>query len=253
MKKSKKFINVIISIGILVLLWSIASMTGKDGRIIIPSPVDVAKAIKEMIDDGILFNYIGISLYRFFLGYSVAVVVAIFLGLLLGWYGKAWDIVNPIVQLLRPISPTAWFPFIVIIFGIGNLPAIVIIFIAAFFPVLLSTVSAVKKMDKIYLKIASNFGIKGFRLMTKVVLPAIFPVIINAMHIALGSAWIFLVAGEMVGAQSGLGYLIIDARNNLRYDMLLAGIVFIGVIGLILDKAIEVVEKKIGSKWGNAY
>ncbi|CDM67562.1 binding-protein-dependent transport system inner membrane protein [Clostridium bornimense] len=253
MKKREKIINIIISIGILVILWTLLSVTGKVGSTIIPSPINVVKAIREMIEDGILLKYIGISLYRFFVGYSVAVVVAILLGLLLGWYEKAWNIVNPIVQLLRPISPTAWFPFIVIIFGIGNLPAIVIIFIAAFFPVLLSTVSAVKKIDKTYLKIASNFDVKGFRLMIKVVLPAIFPVIINAMHIALGSAWIFLVAGEMVGAQSGLGYLIIDARNNLRYDMLLAGIVFIGVIGLILDKGIEIVERKISSKWGNSY
>ena len=168
----------------------------------------------------------------------------------MGWYTKIWDIVDPIVQVLRPISPTAWFPFIVIAFGIGNLPAIAIIFIAGFFPVLLSTVSAVKKIDKTYLKVAGNFEIKGIYLITKIVIPAIFPYIANAMHIALGTAWIFLVAGEMVGAQSGLGYLIIDARNNLRTDMLLAGIILIGVIGLILDKLIGKIERTISIRWG---
>ena len=107
-------------------------------------------------------------------------------------------------------------------------------------------------LDKTYLKVAGNFEIRGLHLITKIVLPAVFPSIANAMHIALGTAWIFLVAGEMVGAQSGLGYLIIDARNNLRNDMLLAGIIFIGVIGLILDKVIGQLEKTIGRKWGRA-
>jgi len=250
MKCNRKILNTGIGLGLLILMWQLGSMAGVTGKTVIPSPLKVVKTIQEMIESGILFKYIGISLYRFFVGYSSATVTAIILGLILGWYSKAWDIVDPIVQVLRPISPVAWFPFIVIGFGIGNIPAIVIIFIAAFFPILLSTVSAVKKIDKTYLKIADNFEIKGFKLMTKIVLPAIFPFIANAMHIALGSAWIFLVSGEMVGAQSGLGYLIIDARNNLRLDMLLAGIIFIGVIGLILDKLIGQAERKISRKWG---
>ncbi|WP_294372995.1 ABC transporter permease [uncultured Clostridium sp.] len=246
----KKCINVTIGLGILVLLWIFASLSSKTGNTVIPSPKDVFEAFKELFEGGLLFEYIGISLYRFFVGYISSVLVAIILGLIMGWYTKIWDIVDPIVQVLRPISPTAWFPFIVIAFGIGNLPAIAIIFIAGFFPVLLSTVSAVKKIDKTYLKVAGNFEIKGIYLITKIVIPAIFPYIANAMHIALGTAWIFLVAGEMVGAQSGLGYLIIDARNNLRTDMLLAGIILIGVIGLILDKLIGKIERTISIRWG---
>lgn len=248
--KIRKVLNVVIGLSILILLWSIISSLGDAGKSSVPSPLKVILAIQELIEDHVLFEYIGISLYRFFVGYTSSVLVAIVLGLILGWFPKAWDIVDPIVQVLRPISPTAWFPFIVIAFGIGNLPAIVIIFISAFFPVLLSTVSAVKKIDPIYLKVADNFEITGLKRIFKIILPSIFPYIANAMHIALGSAWIFLVAGEMVGAQSGLGYLIIDARNNLRSDTLLAGIVFIGVIGLFLDKLIGCLEKKISIKWG---
>ena len=246
----KKFINVITGLGILILFWMLVASSSKSGNTIIPSPKDVIQAFKELIEGKLLFEYIGISLYRFFIGYASSVVVAIFLGLIMGWYTRIWDIVDPIVQVLRPISPTAWFPFIVMAFGIGNLPAIVIIFIAGFFPVLLSTVSAVKKLDKTYLKVSGNFEIKGISLVTKIVIPAIFPYIANAMHIALGTAWIFLVAGEMVGAQSGLGYLIIDARNNLRTDMLLAGIILIGIIGLILDKIIGRAERFISLRWG---
>ncbi|ADL50143.1 ABC transporter permease [Clostridium cellulovorans] len=253
MKHKRKLLNIIISLSLLLILWQLLSLFGEVGKTSIPSPLEVVKAIKDMIEDKILFKYIGISLYRFAVGYFIAAIFAIALGLIFGWYKKAWDIIDPIVQVLRPVSPIAWFPFIVIIFGIGNLPAIVIIFIAAFFPILLSTVTAVKNIEKSYLKVASNFEIKGLKLMGKIVLPAIFPYIANAMHIALGSAWVFLVAGEMVGAQSGLGYLIIDARNNLRLDMLMAGIIFIGLIGLILDKLIARVERKIGVKWGRTY
>ena len=141
-------------------------------------------------------------------------------------------------------------PFVVLLFGIGDLPAIVIIFIAAFFPVLLSTVSAVNKIDDMYFRVADNFGIRQPQLMWKVIFPAAFPQIANAVHLALGSAWIFLVAGEMVGAQSGLGFQIIDARNNIRADILLATILVIGLIGLLLDFLIGLLEKRILKAWG---
>lgn len=100
------------------------------------------------------------------------------------------------------------------------------------------------------MKVARNFGIKQPFVLTKIVFPAAFPNIVTGLHIALGSAWVFLVAGEMVGAQSGLGYLIIDARNSLRTDLLLAGIIVIGILGLLLDKLITVFEKWVGKTWG---
>lgn len=252
MKATKVIINSVIGIGLLVILWHTLVMISDPGESMIPLPISVLKAIGTLIENGTFWEHIGVSLYRFITGYIIAAIVAIILGLILGWYKWAWDIVNPIVQVIRPIAPTAWFPFIVIIFGIGNLPAIVIIFIAAFFPILLSTVTAVGKIDPTYLKVASNFGIKKIKFITKIVLPAIFPYTANALHIALGTAWIFLVSGEMVGAQSGLGYLIIDARNNLRQDFLLAGIVLIGIMGLILDKLIGLFERKVAVKWGKA-
>ena len=250
MKWSKKVINIAIGLGILLLFWQISAVSGQSGKTNIPTILEVIDAIKELILSGVLLEDIGISLYRFIIGYLSATFVAIVLGLIFGWFEKVWNIIDPIVQVLRPISPIAWFPFIILAFGIGNLPAIVIIFIAAFFPILLSTVSAVRKIDNIYLKVAENFEIKGIKFIWKIVLPSIFPYIANALHIALGSAWIFLVSGEMVGAQSGLGFLIIDSRNNLRFDMLLAGIIFIGVIGLLLDKIIGKFEKTVNIKWG---
>ncbi|MED4906188.1 ABC transporter permease [Parageobacillus thermoglucosidasius] len=250
MNTAKKLTNVIIGFSILIALWQTVIMIGNYEEALFPSPLKVGKGIWLLITNGTLLVHLKVSFIRFLIGYLSAVITAVILGLMLGRLAKLWNIIDPIVQILRPISPIAWSPFIVLWFGIGNIPAIVIIFIAAFFPVLLSTVSAVKKVDRTYLKVAENFEIKQPHLMTKIIFPAAFPFIANGLHIAIGTAWIFLVAGEMVGAQSGLGYLIVDARNSLRLDLVLAGIIFIGILGLILDKAIQLFERWIEKQWG---
>ncbi|MFO1441817.1 ABC transporter permease [Bacillus sp. Bva_UNVM-123] len=237
---------------ILIAIWQTISLVGGYNTALFPTPSQVLDAIISLIKNGTLFEHFQVSMYRFLAGYLSAVVIAIILGLILGRISILWGVIDPIVQLLRPVSPTAWSPFIVLWFGIGDMPAIVIIFIAAFFPVLLSTVSAVGKVDKTYLKLAQNLELKGFELLRKIIFPAAFPYIANGLHIAVGTAWIFLVAGEMVGTQSGLGYLIVDARNSLRLDLVMEGILFIGATGLILDKAVGLFETWINRIWGRA-
>ena len=250
MKKLISVKNVIISLLILIGIWEILFLISDYSDALFPSPAMAGAALVEMIQSGQLLESVITSLSRFAIGYSISVVVAVILGLILGSLPGVFQYVNPVLQLLRPIAPTAWMPFVVLLFGIGDLPAIVIIFIAAFFPVLLSTVSAVVRIQPIYYKVSDNFGIKQPQLTWKIILPAAFPGIANAIHLALGSAWIFLVAGEMVGAQSGLGYQIIDARNNVRADMLLATVFVIGIIGLALDFLIGLAEKRILKSWG---
>lgn len=246
----KKTINIVGGFFILIIIWQLIFNFGNYSEALFPSPKGVTKGFMELVSDGVLFEGIRDSMMRFIIGYLLSVILGITLGLILGWFRNVWGFINPIVQLLRPISPMAWLPFVVLWFGIGDLPAIAIIFIAAFFPILLSTVSAVGSVDQIYLKVAKNFGIKQPQVLTKIILPAAFPSIATGLHLALGTAWVFLVAGEMVGAQSGLGFLIVDARNNLRADMLMAAMVTIGVIGLCLDGLIRLLEKWISNRWG---
>ncbi|EXM40442.1 ABC transporter permease [Ruminococcus albus] len=252
MKKLLSLKNVIISVSILILIWQLLFSVSSYDKALFPSPKMAFDALVELIENGKLFENIRTSMYRFVTGYFSSVIVAVVLGLILGRVPKLFQYINPAVQLLRPISPTAWMPFIVLLFGIGDVPAIVIIFIAAFFPVLLSTVSAVGNIDPVYLKVSKNFGIRQPALTWKVIFPAAFPQIANGIHLALGTAWIFLVAGEMVGAQSGLGYQIIDARNNIRADILLATILVIGIIGILLDGLLKLIEKVILKSWGGA-
>ncbi len=252
MKKLLALKNVVISIAILIIIWQILFTVSNYDAALFPSPKMAFDALVEMIENGRLFENISTSMYRFAAGYLTSVTVAVLLGLILGRLPKVFQYVNPALQLLRPISPTAWMPFIVLLFGIGDVPAVVIIFIAAFFPVLLSTVAAVGNIDPIYLKVSKNFGISQPALTWKVIFPAAFPQIANGIHLALGTAWIFLVAGEMVGAQSGLGYQIIDARNNIRADILLATILVIGIIGILLDGLLKLIEMLILRSWGGA-
>ncbi len=250
LKKLRPVKNCVVSVALLILVWQILFQASRYDAALFPSPKMAFFALIEMIKSGELLRHLQTSMTRFAAGYLTAVLTAVVLGLVLGRLPKLFQYVNPAVQLLRPISPTAWMPFIVLLFGIGDVPAIVIIFIAAFFPVLLSTVAAVGNIDPIYLKISKNYGIAQPALTWKVIFPAAFPQIANGIHLALGTAWIFLVAGEMVGAQSGLGYAIIDARNNIRADVLLATILVIGVIGILLDGLLRLIEKQVLKSWG---
>jgi NitT/TauT family transport system permease protein len=243
-------INAIIGTGLLFALWEGLVLSGRYPPALLPPPGRVLQGFREIGENGLLFRHIAVTLKRFFIGYLASSTVAIVLGLFFGGLTRLWNIVEPVVHILRPISPIAWFPFIVLWFGIGDIPATVVIFIAGFFPVLLSTVAAIRLIDPIYLKVARNFGIRQPFLMTKIVFPAIFPNIITGLHLALGVAWIFMVAGEMIGTQSGLGFLIIDSRNGFRTDLVVCGMITIGLLGLMLDKAIVLFERWVNRTWG---
>lgn len=231
----KSFIKAMVSMTVLVLVWQVVCQLTTTSRALFPTPADVAAAFCELAINGSLWTGIGASLLRFGAGYLLAAVLGISLGLLFGWFRSLWEFVNPLVQLTRPVSPLAWMPFIVLWLGIGDIPAVAVIFIAAFFPVLLTTVKAVREVDSLYLNVGRNFGFGPLALMRKIVVPAILPRLVTGLHLAMGSAWIFLVVGEMVGTQSGLGFLIIDARNTMRADTLTAVILVIGVLGLLFD------------------
>lgn len=242
----------LLALSLFLALWQGVAAAGIYTEFQLPPPLSVFHGIVELWRTGSLWSHLGVSLYRFGAAYLLAVVTALPLGLLFGWYTRLYYAFDPFVQLLRPISPIAWFPLAVLWFKVGDPPAIFIIFLSAFFPILLSAVAAVRSVDPSYLKVAVNFGTRKGELLWKIVLPAAFPQVMFGLHLALGSAWVYLVAGEMLGAQSGLGFLIVDARNFLRTDLVISGMVLIGLLGLILDKAIGYIELSIRKKWGGS-
>lgn len=240
----------LITLGLFLALWQGVATAGVYSPYQLPGPRAVLLALAELARTGALAQHLLVSLYRLGFGYGTAVAVGVPLGLLLGWYGRLLAAFDPFIQLLRPISPIAWFPLAVLWFKVGNPPAIFIIFLAGFFPTLLNTIAAVRKVEPVYLKVAANFGTRARDAFTKIIFPAAFPHIMVGLHIALGAAWIHLVAGEMLGAQSGLGYLIVDARNFLRTDLVIGGMLVVGTVGLVFDRLIGWVEAKVKRNWG---
>jgi NitT/TauT family transport system permease protein len=247
---AKKILRAVVGISVLIAVWQTVATLGGYNPQLFPPPLKVLSGIYELTATGVLWDSILRSMLRFFAGYICAGISAVALGMFFGYFKGVWQFVNPVTQILRPISPIAWLPFVVLWFGIGDVSAVVIVFIAAFFPILLNTVSSVNKIDKTYFKLAKNFGLSKPDTFTKIIFPAAFPYIASGLHIAIGTAWVFIVAGEMVGAQSGLGYLIVDTRNNLRIDLLMAAMLTIGLSGLLLDGVVVFLERLIYKKWG---
>lgn len=234
----------------LVVTWQVAaSSVSPELSTMFPAPGEVAIALADLAASGALAQHVSASLVRFLVGYLLALAVAVPLGFVFGSAPRLWFAFDPLVQVLRPISPIAWFPLFSLWFGIGELPALVIIFMAAFYPALLATIAAVRSVDPVYLKVARNFGTSRLATQFGVVLPAALPGIASGARLAIGAAWIFLVAGEMLGVQTGLGFLIIDARNGLATEIVIACIVVIGVLGFILDRLVRICEARLIAAW----
>ncbi len=232
----------------LIVVWEIAARMHPGS--ILPGPVAVGAAILELLRHGLLLKYVVASLFRVTWGFVLACVTAIPLGLALGWYRRGELAFNPLSQLLRPISPLAWIPLAILWFGVGDLSSIFLIFVGCFFPLLLTAMSAVHNIPAVYIHAGRNFGLSSGGFVARVLYPAVMPQLLVGMRIALGIAWLVVVAAEMIAVNSGLGFLIVDARNaGNRYDLVVAGMVMIGAIGLLLDVAMRSLEQIKSFQW----
>jgi NitT/TauT family transport system permease protein len=218
---------------------------------LLPTPLDVAGGIIELARSGLLLKYVVASLFRVTWGFILAALIAIPGGLAIGWYRRSEMALNPIIQILRPISPLAWIPMSILWFGVGDLAAIFLIFIASLLPLTLTAINAVESIPSVYVNAGRNFGLSSARLVYRVLYPAVIPQLIVGIRITLGVAWLVVVAAEMIAVNSGLGFLIVDARNaGNRYDLVVAGMVMIGTIGLLLDTGMRSLERMKSLRWG---
>ncbi len=235
-------------IAALVVVWQIA-VDRHPGQLL-PGPWGVVLGIGNLLQHGLLLKYVVASLFRVTWGFLLAVVIAIPLGLTVGWYRRAEMAFNPPVQIFRPISPLAWIPLAILWFGVGDLAAIFLIFVGCFFPLLLTAMSAVHNVPDVYINVGRNFGLNTADFLYRVLYPAAVPQLITGLRITLGIAWLVVVAAEMIAVNSGLGFLIIDARNaGNRYDLVVAGMVIIGTIGLLLDLGMRSLERVKSFRW----
>ena len=229
---------------LLLILWHFSSSA------LIPSPAKTLEAYEQIIANNSLQIGIIDSLYRYILGLIFGVIFGVFVGFIFGFNPKFASAFDPLFNLLRPISPIAWVPMVLIIFGIGDLPTIFIIAYSVFFPMVLLSTKAIRDVPSELISVAKNFGASRWQILKSVIFPSSFLSLISSLKLAAALAWINLVVGEMLGAQTGLGYIIIDSRNQLRIDILIATIITIGIIGMIINALFGYIEKVVSRKYG---
>jgi NitT/TauT family transport system permease protein len=236
-------------LGLLAIWWTACELDMFPTSTV-PRPGAVAHAFVAEIKNGRLLEDTIASLFRVAWGFVSAVLTAVPLGLVIGRHANTRYALLPWINFFRSMSPIAWIPFAIIWFGVGDPPAIFIIFLATFFQVVLATAAAAGSVPKVYYRVAEDLGLRGHHVLFQITLPAILPQLVTALRVAIGIAWMVVVVAEMIAVPSGLGYLIIDARNGLRMDLVACGMITIGAIGISLDLAFSRLSRIPSLRWG---
>ena len=244
--------------GAMVIVWHLATYGQKYS--LIPPPSDVALALWDLAFGGInddaysktLHIHLLASLSRVYGGFAIALSVALPLGLLIGRIALIRRVLDPTLQVLRPIPVTAWLPLAMIMFGLGPRSAFFLVCLGAFYPILINTIFGVRTVDQRLFEAASMLGCQGTAQFFRVVLPASLPAIFTGLRLGLGFAWVVIVVGEMTGVQTGLGAIIMEARQLSRTEIVICGMVVIGVAGFISDRIVVVLGKRL-LRWSPSF
>jgi len=227
---------------LLLIIWEISCRAGLVSPIMLPSPsAIVIKWIEWLRSGELLIDTLG-SLGRVAGGFILGAGLALPLGLFMGASPRIYEYFNPIIQVLRPIPPIAWIPMSILWFGLGNPPAIFLISLGAFFPVLMNTIAGVQNVDGIYLRAARNLGAGKGYIFRRVILPAATPYILTGVRIGIGTAFIVVIVSEMIAVNNGLGYRILEAREFMWSDKIIAGMITIGLLGLAIDQLMNLLN-----------
>ncbi|MBD8052339.1 ABC transporter permease [Rhodococcus ruber] len=229
-------------------VWEIAPRLGLVDEVFLPPFTVVADAFAQLIGDGRLAEHLGASLSRAVTGFGIAVLVAIPLGVAIGWYRPVAEFLDPILELFRNTAALALLPVFILILGIGETSKVALVIYASTFPILLNTVSGVRTVDPLLVKSARSLGLPSYRLFQKVILPAAVPTIFTGIRMAAASSILVLIAAEMVGAKAGLGYLVTASQLNFQIPNMYAGIVAISLVGLTFNGILVAVERRL-SRW----
>ncbi|UCV10497.1 ABC transporter permease [Dechloromonas denitrificans] len=255
MKNLKNFLHGALVPIILLILWEAGSRFGLFSEVLLPSPTAVAikwwayllplqpqeagQSYLAWLVSGEMLHDAYSSLFRVVAGFVIGAALALPLGLLMGASPRIYELFNPLMQILRPIPPIAYIPLAILWFGLGNPPSFFLIAIGAFFPVLMNTIAGVRQVDGIYLRAARNLGVNQWTMFTRVILPAATPYILAGVRIGIGTAFIVVIVSEMIAVNDGLGFRILEAREFMWSDKIIAGMITIGLLGLFIDNAVS--------------
>jgi NitT/TauT family transport system permease protein len=237
---------------VILALWQLIAVLGWVNPQVLPSPLAVASKLIEyalplapfdpaqgsrlswLFSGELLIDTLG-SMYRVVVGFAIGAALALPLGLWMGSSRHAYAWLNPLMQVLRPIPPIAYIPLAILWFGLGNAPALFLISLGAFFPVLMNTIAGVRQVDSIYIRAAKNLGVSQRTMFLRVMLPAAVPYILSGVRIGIGTAFIVVIVSEMIAVNNGLGFRILEAREYFWSDKIIAGMISIGLLGLAID------------------
>lgn len=241
MKSFESFILVIC----IVFVWYLLTETGAVNSILLPSPKAIWNTFFQKLADKSLLVAIGVSVGRVVKGYLCAVVMGICMGVLIGLSEHMYRMTKIIIQILKPIPPIAWIPLVILWMGIGENSKVFLIFLGGFFVVLINVIDGIRYIDPKLKEVATAVETPKMKYVFQLVIPAAMPNIFTGLKVALGTSWSCVVAAELVAASSGVGYMISNARNFGQMDVVIIGMISIGIVGKIMDEALKLIEKKV--------
>lgn len=241
----KRWLKRASSLIVFLLLWEFLPRAGLIDPILVPPPSRVLARGVALLADGVLLAHMWASLWRVFLGFTLASAVAVPAGIVLGLLPGLEEYMDLLIHALRPLAPPAWIPLAILWFGIGNKPAIFIIFMGTVFAMFTGVLSAAKGVDKRLVKTGLTLGATPRQVILHVVLPSLSPAIFAQLRIGIGLAWMCVIASEMVAVRRGLGFMMMEARNLFRTEDILLGMIVVGILGLGLDSILRLIEHRV--------
>ena len=235
-----------------IALWQALFEFGWVRPILLPPPSQVGATLRELAASGELTRHLGISLVRVLEGFGLATLAGVGLGIAIGLSRRVDRLTDLAIQLVKPIPPIAWIPIAILWFGIGEAAKVYIIFLGAFFPILINTIDGIRQTDQRFVELARVLEVPSSRFVRQVVLPGALPAIMTGLRVGLMVAWMCVVASELIAASSGVGYLIMDARQLSQTDVVIVGMLTIGLIGKLLDVALKQIERR-AIRWKTSF
>jgi NitT/TauT family transport system permease protein len=252
--RTRKFVQSVgfplVVVAAFLVIWTAVWKSAVFHASAFPAPLDVVRGFGEEIRNGRLITDLITSLFRVTAGFLLAVVTGVPIGLWMGQKRWARTALLPIVNFFRNLSPLAWIPFAILWFGVGDAPAIFLIYLSVFFPLVLATMAAAANVPAVYARVAHDYGLSDSERLVRVTLPAIMPQVITALRVAAGVAWLVVVAAEMIAGRDGLGFAVMDSRNGLRTDLLVVAMIVIGLVGVAIDRVLVQLTKIPSVRWG---
>ena len=248
MKKTQGLLSLVEYTGVLILLiavWQLASDRGYINPIVLPSPLNIARCFGDLLRDGSLQKNLVISSKRVLTGYAISSVLALVLGIWIGLSPRFKRMTDLIIQILKPIPPISWIPLVILWFGIGESSKVFLIFIGGFFTILVNVVDGIRRIDVKLVELANAMVIPRMKYILQIVIPYAAPNIFTGLRVGLGQSWMCVVAAELVASSTGLGYMIMYARQFGQTDVVIVGMLMIGIIGKLMDSLLMAVEKSV--------